>query len=96
MITDRKEEADFTLSELAKSTWMAFGGNTRDFSSFREEMDKITTLHQKSRRIVHTERGDGVAIIKRQRQDLYCDDVRDPATASGRGRLKEDLESSTW
>ncbi|GJR38715.1 hypothetical protein Tco_1214399 [Tanacetum coccineum] len=28
------------------STWMAFGGNTRDLGSFGEEMDKITTLHQ--------------------------------------------------
>nr|GEU87778.1 hypothetical protein [Tanacetum cinerariifolium] len=39
-------------------------------------------------------RGDGVAIIKRRRQDLHRDDVRDPSTASGRVRLKEDLESS--
>ncbi|GJY94062.1 MAK10-like protein [Tanacetum coccineum] len=46
--------------------------------------------------IVHTERGDGVAIIKRQRQDLHRDGVRDPVTALGRGRLKEDLEPSTW
>ncbi|GJT43997.1 mutator type transposase [Tanacetum coccineum] len=37
-----------------------------------------------------------VAIIKRRRQDLHRDDVRDPTTTSGRGRLKEDLESSTW
>ncbi|GKG54181.1 hypothetical protein Tco_0557704, partial [Tanacetum coccineum] len=41
-------------------------------------------------------RGDGVAIIKRQHQDLHHDGVRDPATVSRRGRLKEDLESSTW
>ncbi|GJR71610.1 SMR domain-containing protein isoform X1 [Tanacetum coccineum] len=40
--------------------------------------------------------GDSVAIIKRRRQDLHRDGVRDPVTASGRGRLKEDLESSTW
>ncbi|GKA09755.1 hypothetical protein Tco_0689188 [Tanacetum coccineum] len=52
------------------STWMAFGGNTRDFGSFGEEMDKITTLHQESCIIVHTTRGDGIAIIKRQRQDV--------------------------
>ncbi|GJY58099.1 multidrug resistance-associated protein 5 [Tanacetum coccineum] len=77
------------------STWMAFGGNTRNLASFGEETDKITTLHQKSGRIVQTERGDGVAIIKRQRQDLHHDGVRDQATASGRGQLKEDLEPST-
>ncbi|GJV95115.1 hypothetical protein Tco_1546692 [Tanacetum coccineum] len=45
---------------------------------------------------MHTVRGDGVAGIKRRRRDLYGDGVRNLATASGRGRLKEDLESSTW
>ncbi|GKA29175.1 hypothetical protein Tco_0715420 [Tanacetum coccineum] len=40
--------------------------------------------------------GDGVASIKQFRRDLYSDDVKNLATASGRGRLKEDLESSTW
>ncbi|GJT92206.1 hypothetical protein Tco_1081051 [Tanacetum coccineum] len=28
------------------STWMAFGGNTRDLGSFGEETDKTTDLHQ--------------------------------------------------
>ncbi|GJW76866.1 hypothetical protein Tco_0138548 [Tanacetum coccineum] len=37
-----------------------------------------------------------VGIKGQRRQDLHHDGVRDPATASGRGRLKEDLESSTW
>ncbi|GKC92084.1 hypothetical protein Tco_1157526 [Tanacetum coccineum] len=36
--------------------------------------------------------GDGVAGIKRRRRDLSSDGVRNLATASGRGRLKEDLE----
>ncbi|GJT56033.1 hypothetical protein Tco_0991087 [Tanacetum coccineum] len=36
-------------------------------------------------------RGDGVAGIKRRRRDLFGDGVRNLATASGRGRLKEDL-----
>ncbi|GKA95696.1 hypothetical protein Tco_0817791, partial [Tanacetum coccineum] len=40
--------------------------------------------------------GDDVASIKRRRRDPYSDGVRNMATASGRGRLKEDLESSTW
>ncbi|GJS62354.1 hypothetical protein Tco_0657138, partial [Tanacetum coccineum] len=43
-----------------------------------------------------TERRDGVTGIKRRRRDLSSDGVRNLATASGRGRLKEDLESSTW
>ncbi|GJY41395.1 MAK10-like protein [Tanacetum coccineum] len=45
---------------------------------------------------MQTERGDGVAGIKRCRRDLSGDGVRNLAMASGRGRLKEDLESSTW
>ncbi|GKA28886.1 hypothetical protein Tco_0715131, partial [Tanacetum coccineum] len=44
---------------------------------------------------MHTMRGDGVAGIKRRRRDL-SDGIKDLTTASGRGRLKEDLESSTW
>ncbi|GJY88437.1 hypothetical protein Tco_0503065 [Tanacetum coccineum] len=39
--------------------------------------------------------GDGVAGIKRRRHDQYSDGVRNLETASGRGQLKEDLESST-
>ncbi|GJZ38155.1 hypothetical protein Tco_0584346 [Tanacetum coccineum] len=76
-------------------TWMAFGGNTRDLGSFGEEMDKITDLHQIHEEVLFTERGDGVAGIKRRRRDLFSDGVRDLATTSGRGQLKEDLESST-
>nr|GEX45224.1 MAK10-like protein [Tanacetum cinerariifolium] len=38
---------------------------------------------------------DGVAGIKRRHRALSSDGVRNMATASGRGRLKEDLESST-
>ncbi|GKC08802.1 hypothetical protein Tco_1000412 [Tanacetum coccineum] len=44
------------------STWMAFGGNTLELGSLGEETDKITTLHQESLRIVHTERGDGLQV----------------------------------
>ncbi|GJZ59941.1 hypothetical protein Tco_0615757 [Tanacetum coccineum] len=36
------------------------------------------------------------ASIKRRRRDLSGDGVRNLATASGRDRLKEDLESSMW
>ncbi|GJX34352.1 hypothetical protein Tco_0245909 [Tanacetum coccineum] len=45
---------------------------------------------------MHTVREDGVTIIKRRRRDLSGDGVRNLVTASGCGRLKEDLESSTW
>ncbi|GJT94124.1 reverse transcriptase domain-containing protein [Tanacetum coccineum] len=77
------------------TTWMTFGGNTHDLGSFGEETDKITDLHQIHEEVVHTERGDGVTGIKRCRHDLSSDGVRDLATTSRRGRLKEDLESST-
>ncbi|GJX02905.1 hypothetical protein Tco_0188821 [Tanacetum coccineum] len=40
--------------------------------------------------------GDGVATIKRRRHDIHGNGVRYSATVSGRGRLKVDLESSTW
>ncbi|GKE60012.1 hypothetical protein Tco_1510379, partial [Tanacetum coccineum] len=43
----------------------------------------------------NTQRGDGVAGIKRRRRDPSSDGVRDLVTTSGRGRLNEDLESST-
>nr|GEW38032.1 hypothetical protein [Tanacetum cinerariifolium] len=43
-----------------------------------------------------TVRGDSVIIIKGRRQNLHRDGVKDPATTSRRGRLKEDLESCTW
>ncbi|GJX95393.1 hypothetical protein Tco_0351191 [Tanacetum coccineum] len=33
---------------------------------------------------------------KRHHRDLSSDDVKNSTTASGHGRLKEDLESSTW
>ncbi|GJS11455.1 hypothetical protein Tco_0368251 [Tanacetum coccineum] len=70
------------------STWMAFGGNTRDLGSFGEETDEITDLHQILKEVLLTERGDGVTSIKRRRQDYN-------ATSLGRIRLNEDLESST-
>ncbi|GKC53929.1 hypothetical protein Tco_1076674, partial [Tanacetum coccineum] len=66
-------------------TWMAFGGNTHDLSSFREEMDKITYLHQFHEEILFTERGDGITGIKRRRRNLSSDSVRDLVMASGRG-----------
>ncbi|GJX41293.1 reverse transcriptase domain-containing protein [Tanacetum coccineum] len=39
------------------STWMAFGGNTRDLGSFGEETDKTTALHQDGSIDVHVEFG---------------------------------------
>ncbi|GKG50661.1 hypothetical protein Tco_0538785, partial [Tanacetum coccineum] len=77
------------------STWMAFGGNTRDLGSFEEETDKITDLYQFHKEVLLIERRDGVAGIKGRRRDLSSDGVRYLVTVSGRGRLNEDLESYT-
>ncbi|GJZ84777.1 hypothetical protein Tco_0650116 [Tanacetum coccineum] len=77
------------------STWMAFGGNTHDLGSFKEETDKITELHQILEEVLLIACGDGVTGIKRRRRDPSDDGVRDLVTASGRGRLNVDLESST-
>ncbi|GKF75446.1 hypothetical protein Tco_0224890 [Tanacetum coccineum] len=74
---------------------MAFGENMRDLGSFGEETDEITDLHQIHEEILFSERGDGVTGIKRRRHDPSSDGVRDLVTASGRGRLNDDLESST-
>ncbi|GJU97112.1 hypothetical protein Tco_1326383 [Tanacetum coccineum] len=74
------------------SNWMAFRGNTRDLGSFGEETDEITDLHQIHEEILFLKRKDGVAGIKRRRRDPSSDGIRDLVTASGRGRLNEDLE----
>ncbi|GKC15362.1 hypothetical protein Tco_1012144 [Tanacetum coccineum] len=73
------------------STWMTFGGNTRDLGSFGEETDEIMDLHQDSPRIMFSKRRDGVTSTKRRRHDLSGDGVRDLATASQCSRLKVNL-----
>nr|GEV09703.1 ribonuclease H-like domain, reverse transcriptase, RNA-dependent DNA polymerase [Tanacetum cinerariifolium] len=74
-------------NQMVFSTWMAFGGNTHDLSSFREEIDEITDLHQIVEEVLLTKRGDGVAGIKRRRRDPSIDGVRDLVTASGRNNV---------
>ncbi|GJS61173.1 hypothetical protein Tco_0655957 [Tanacetum coccineum] len=54
------------------STWMAFGGNTRDLGSFGEESNKTTDLHQISQRIMHTASGDGVAAFEGDHTDCQA------------------------
>ncbi|GKD67034.1 hypothetical protein Tco_1309142 [Tanacetum coccineum] len=77
------------------STWMAFGGNTRDLGSFGEETDEITDLHQILKEVLLTARGDSITGITRRRHDPSGDGVRDFVIALGRSRLNKDLESST-
>ncbi|GKA52362.1 reverse transcriptase domain-containing protein [Tanacetum coccineum] len=66
--------------QIRANTWMAFGGNTRDLGSFREETDEITDLHQILKEVLLTERGDDIAGIKRCHYDPSSDGVRDLAT----------------
>nr|GEV59786.1 ribonuclease H-like domain-containing protein [Tanacetum cinerariifolium] len=90
-----ESKVKYGLERYDFSTWMAFGGNTHDSCSFGEETNKILDLHQISWRFMHTVAGDGITGIKRCRRDLNSDGVRNFATASRRGQLKENLESST-
>ncbi|GJV14774.1 hypothetical protein Tco_1360097 [Tanacetum coccineum] len=76
------------------SIWKAFEGNTRDLGLFGEETDKTTDLHQNLLKIMLTERGDGVASIKRRRRDLRSDGVNTLVTPSEHGRPKGTLEDS--
>ncbi|GKE68320.1 hypothetical protein Tco_1526392, partial [Tanacetum coccineum] len=64
------------------STWMAFGGNTRDLGSFGEEKEEIIDLHQILEEVLLTECGDDVEGIKRHRHDPSSDGIRDLVTAS--------------
>ncbi|GJT60220.1 hypothetical protein Tco_1003753 [Tanacetum coccineum] len=77
--TSRNAECSICKHLLGKitvfSTWMTFGGNTRDLGSFGEETNEISDLHQILEEILLTERGDGVASIKRRRRDLFSDGV---------------------
>ncbi|GJS83423.1 hypothetical protein Tco_0749964 [Tanacetum coccineum] len=91
----RKQNPSEPILDSACSTWVAFRGNTRDLGSFGEETDEITDLHQIYEEILFSERGDGVTGIKRRRCDPSSDDVRDLVMTSRRGRLNEDLESSS-
>ncbi|GKB78929.1 hypothetical protein Tco_0945824 [Tanacetum coccineum] len=90
-----RELEDYSQTENGvKCTWMAFGGNTRDLGSFREETDETTTLHQSRRRNGHTNTGDGVTILV-TRSVYQSDDVRNLMMASGSNRLEETLKDST-
>ncbi|GJW21104.1 MAK10-like protein [Tanacetum coccineum] len=75
LLEDKQIPSVWVFDEVF-STWMTFGGNTRDLGSFGEETDEITDLHQILEEVLLTERGDGVASIKRRRRDLFIDGVR--------------------
>nr|GEX25255.1 reverse transcriptase domain-containing protein [Tanacetum cinerariifolium] len=55
--------------------WKAFGGNTRDFGSFGEEMDKTMNQHQDSSRFKVSKPRDGITIYIRRRHTSSSDNV---------------------
>ncbi|GJX88335.1 hypothetical protein Tco_0340349 [Tanacetum coccineum] len=85
---------DIKLDDILMSIRKAFGGNTRDLGSFREEMVKTTDLHQNLLKIMLTKRGDSVTSIKRRRHDLRSDGVSTLVTPLEHGRPKGTLEDS--
>ncbi|GJY80600.1 retrovirus-related pol polyprotein from transposon TNT 1-94 [Tanacetum coccineum] len=91
LLITQKEEIRIQL-QAEEFDLMAATGDLDEIKEVNANCILMANLQQAS----ISERGDGVAIIKRRRQDLHRDGVRDLAMASGRGRLKEDLESSTW
>ncbi|GJT27956.1 hypothetical protein Tco_0908231 [Tanacetum coccineum] len=95
LLLEDKQIPSVRVYDKVFSTWMAFGGNTRGLGSFGEETNEITDLHQILEEVLLTERGDGVAGIKRHRRDPSSDGVRDLVMALGYSRLNEVLESST-
>ncbi|GJR03051.1 hypothetical protein Tco_0526035 [Tanacetum coccineum] len=62
----------------------------------KEILLKLNLPNHRSLKDGGEEHGDGVAGLKRRRHDLSSNGVGNLVMASGRGRLKEDLESSTW
>ncbi|GJS24578.1 hypothetical protein Tco_0453210 [Tanacetum coccineum] len=72
----------------------------KDPGSFRMKVVEPLTIHTPpSPHVAYFHRndpGDNVATIKRRRHNIHGDGVRDSAMALGRGRLKVDLEPSTW
>ncbi|GJT22205.1 hypothetical protein Tco_0892142 [Tanacetum coccineum] len=84
-LLEDKQISSVGIFDEVFSTWMAFRVNTRDLGSFGEETDEITDLHQILEEVLFTERGDGVASIKRHRHDLFSDGVWNLETASGCG-----------
>ncbi|GJY02241.1 hypothetical protein Tco_0360393 [Tanacetum coccineum] len=74
------------------SLWQLVKGSLKDNGlEMREWLltDEVTWM-------AFEERGDGIVITKRRRQDFQGDDVIDLTTSSGCSRLKTALEDSIW
>ncbi|GJS70271.1 hypothetical protein Tco_0703112 [Tanacetum coccineum] len=73
----------------------AFGGNTHNLGSFREETDKITNQHQESSRFKVSAPGDGVTIYTRRRYTSSSDGVTTFLDGVSLHRLNSDLKDYT-
>ncbi|GJS97336.1 hypothetical protein Tco_0804304 [Tanacetum coccineum] len=82
-------------SKEVSSIWKAFGGNTHDLGSFREETDKIMNQHQDSSRFKVLEPGSGVTTYTRRRHTSSSDGVTTSLDGVSPHRLNSDLEDST-
>ncbi|GKC29595.1 hypothetical protein Tco_1036889 [Tanacetum coccineum] len=86
----RETSIDFDFAADLHNLWVQFIDRTNDKKLFISELDGLPPSLMS-----YNCSGDGVAGIKRRRLDPSSDGVRDLVMASGRGRLNEDLESST-
>ncbi|GKD61974.1 hypothetical protein Tco_1299483, partial [Tanacetum coccineum] len=57
------------------STWIEFGGNTRDLAHLEKKRTRLRTCTKIHQEVLFSELGDGVASIKRRHCDLSGDSV---------------------
>ncbi|GKA48331.1 hypothetical protein Tco_0741289, partial [Tanacetum coccineum] len=62
-------------SDEVFSTWIEFGGNTRDLAHLEKKRTRLQTCTKIHQEVLFSELGDGVASIKRRHCDLSGDDV---------------------
>nr|GEU54686.1 retrotransposon Orf1 [Tanacetum cinerariifolium] len=65
--------------EKVFSTWMAFGGNTRDLVSFGEETDEITDLHQDAARRGLTTQMNFTSTDYHTKEELQSKGIKSPS-----------------
>nr|GEU96807.1 ATP-dependent DNA helicase PIF4-like [Tanacetum cinerariifolium] len=75
MLRHEKAINSFDEDDLIFSTWMAFGGNTRDWAHFEKKQMRLQTCTKIHQEVLFSERGEGIAGIKRRRREISCDGV---------------------
>ncbi|GKF94638.1 hypothetical protein Tco_0284338, partial [Tanacetum coccineum] len=82
------------LRLVGSSTWMAFGGNTRDLAQLEKKRTRLR-LYTNNLEEIHSEPRDDIANYTRRRQIAQETASWISKTVSERNRLKETLEDST-